>query len=510
MRHLSIKTRLISLVAGLLVLYVLASAFGLARTQAGNEALGDLYRERVGALEQLKEVADAYGLGVVDTAHKVASGAMKPADGLAAVRRSQATAAAQWKAYAASYLDDDERPLAARAVPLLAAADAVTARLEALLAAGDVDGVRALADRALYPAIDPVAEVVEKLARVQMDGARTEYEAAQSLYTRLRWVASVAGLVVLGVAGLLAWSLVRSLGRGLDRALAVARTVAAGDLGARIEVARRDEFGTLLSALKSMNDGLAAIVGDVRNASDSIATGSGEIAVGNADLSQRTEEQAANLQRAAASMEQLTATVRQNAETAQRASTLAGEASAAAAAGGAVVGRVVQTMDGISDSSRRIAEIIGTIDGIAFQTNLLALNAAVEAARAGEQGRGFAVVAGEVRALAQRSATAAREIKALIGDSVGQVEDGTRLVAEAGRAIGAIVEQVRRVDVLIGEISAASAEQSTGLAQVGDAVAQLDQATQQNAALVEESAAAADSLRVQADGLTRAVASFRL
>ncbi|HYP33626.1 MAG TPA: methyl-accepting chemotaxis protein, partial [Burkholderiaceae bacterium] len=297
---------------------------------------------------------------------------------------------------------------------------------------------------------------------------------------------------------------------GIGVAVDVARTVAAGDLGSRIVVDRRDEIGTLLEALRRMNEGLVAIVGDVRNASESIATGSSQIAHGNADLSQRTEEQASNLEETAASMEQLTATVRHNADTARRASALAEGASAVAAQGGARVGQVVATMDDITDSSRRITDIIGVIDGIAFQTNILALNAAVEAARAGEQGRGFAVVAGEVRTLAQRSATAAREIKVLIGESVGKVENGTRLVADAGRTMGDIVDQVRHVSELIGQISAASDEQSRGIGQIGDAVTQLDQVTQQNAALVEQSAAAAESLRVQADALSRTVAAFRL
>jgi len=290
----------------------------------------------------------------------------------------------------------------------------------------------------------------------------------------------------------------------------VAQTVAAGDLGSVIVVDRRDEIGTMLGALKLMNESLVAIVGDVRNASESIACGSSQIAHGNSDLSQRTEEQASNLEETAASMEQLTATVRHNADTARRASELAVGAARVAAQGGEVVGQVVATMDGITDSSRRITDIIGVIDGIAFQTNILALNAAVEAARAGEQGRGFAVVASEVRSLAQCSATAAKEIKVLIGESVGKVENGTRLVADAGRTMGDIVGQVQRVSQLIAEISDASDEQSRGIGQIGDAVAQLVQVTQQNAALVEESAAAAESLRVQADTLSRTVATFRL
>jgi methyl-accepting chemotaxis protein len=248
----------------------------------------------------------------------------------------------------------------------------------------------------------------------------------------------------------------------------------------------------------------------VRSSSDSIATGSAQIATGNADLSQRTEEQASNLEQTAASMEQLTATVKQNSDTARQANQLATSASEAASRGGAVVSQVVGTMQDISASSKKIADIIGVIDGIAFQTNILALNAAVEAARAGEQGRGFAVVASEVRSLAQRSANAAKEIKTLIGQSVAKVDDGSKLVDEAGASMHDIVNQVKRVTDLIAEISTASIEQTQGIAQVGEAVTQLDQVTQQNAALVEQSAAAADSLKQQAAGLAELVRAFRV
>ena len=324
------------------------------------------------------------------------------------------------------------------------------------------------------------------------------------------WSTLAISGVALAVAALVALSLIRSITGGIAMAVKVAQTVAAGDLSSHIVVDRGDEIGVMLGALKNMNESLVAIVGDVRNASESIATGSSQIANGNADLSQRTEEQASNLQQTAASMEELTATVKHNADTARRASELAESASVVAARGGEVVGQVVSTMDGITDSSKKITDIIGVIDGIAFQTNILALDAAVEAARAGEQGRGFAVVASEVRSLAQRSATAAKEIKVLIGESVGKVENGTRLVADAGRTMGDIVDQVKQVSQLITEISNASGEQSTGIGQIGDAVSQLDQVTQQNAALVEESAAAAESLRVQADALAKTVATFRL
>jgi methyl-accepting chemotaxis protein len=312
------------------------------------------------------------------------------------------------------------------------------------------------------------------------------------------------------LCGWLLWVVSRTTTRAMAQAVRVAQAVASGDLTSRVQVTGRDETGQVLMALQTMNTSLMDIVREVRHGSDNILTGSGEIATGNADLSQRTETQASSLEETAASMEQLTSTVQQNATTAREASRLAEGASAAATSGGEVVGQVVHTMRDIAASSGRIADIIGVIDGIAFQTNILALNAAVEAARAGDQGRGFAVVAGEVRNLAQRSAEAAKEIKALIGDSVHRVEAGSALVEQAGQRVGDIVDQVRRVSQLIGEITNASDEQASGIAQMGDAVAQMDQVTQQNAALVEESAAAADSLKQQAIRLGAVVQVFRL
>jgi methyl-accepting chemotaxis protein-1 (serine sensor receptor) len=304
-------------------------------------------------------------------------------------------------------------------------------------------------------------------------------------------------------------SLMDALGAEPAALGAATQRVAEGDLSP-VAGAAQAPAGSVLAYLGAMQVSLANIVGQVRNASDSIATGSAEIAAGNADLSQRTEQQASNLQETAASMEQLSGTVKNNSETANQADQLASSASTAAAKGGEVVDQVVATMQGIAAASKKISDIIGVIDGIAFQTNILALNAAVEAARAGEQGRGFAVVAGEVRTLAQRSANAAKEIKALIVDSVEKVEVGTRQVHDAGESMSVIVSQVKNVSGLIGEISRATVEQSNGIGQVSCAVNQLDQVTQQNAALVEQSAAAADSLRQQADRLTNLVAVFKV
>ncbi len=322
-----------------------------------------------------------------------------------------------------------------------------------------------------------------------------------------------AMLLMIGVGATVgtfaARSITRQLGGEPGEVVQVVEAIARGDLSSRIAVRPGAEH-SIVGAMAQMQASLADTVGQVRSASDSIATGSAQIATGNQDLSQRTEEQAANLEQTAASMEQLTATVRNNADTARQATQLAGSASSVAARGGEVVGQVVATMDEITESSRRIADIIGVIDGIAFQTNILALNAAVEAARAGEQGRGFAVVASEVRSLAQRSAEAAKEIKSLISASVDKVEVGSKLVGEAGQTMNDIVTQVQRVSDLISEISAATTEQTSGIGQVNDAVTQLDQMTQQNAALVEESAAAAESLRNQAQQLVGAVAVFKL
>jgi methyl-accepting chemotaxis protein len=330
------------------------------------------------------------------------------------------------------------------------------------------------------------------------------------LYASGRTVLIALGTMALILSAILAWLLSRSITRPLDYAVSVARTVASGDLRNKIQSNSNDETGQLLYALRDMNDGLVRSVSQVRTGIDTIATASSQIAAGNLDLSSRTEEQASSLEETASSMEELTSTVKQNADNARQANQLAVSASGVAEKGGAVVSRVVDTMEDINASAKKIVDIIGVIDGIAFQTNILALNAAVEAARAGEQGRGFAVVASEVRNLAQRSAAAAKEIKTLIGDSVDKVELGSKLVEEAGVTMDEVVQSVRHVTDIMSEIMAASQEQSAGIEQVNQAIGQMDQVTQQNAALVEEAAAAAESLNEQAAKLAEAVSVFKL
>ncbi|MGF6917931.1 methyl-accepting chemotaxis protein [Paraburkholderia sp. 40] len=354
---------------------------------------------------------------------------------------------------------------------------------------------------------------IQTIVDVNVAGAAREGEAASQAYSRA--IALVIGLVIaaaavaLGVALVIARALTRQLGGEPREAAALASEIAAGNLRVAVRLKAGDR-SSMMFLLGAMKDQLTAIVQGIKTSSESISVAADEIAQGNTDLSQRTEEQAASLEETASSMEELTSTVRQNADNAKQATTLASTASGIAQRGGEVVGRVIETMNGISDSSARVAEIISVIEGIAFQTNILALNAAVEAARAGEQGRGFAVVAGEVRTLAQRSATAAKEIKDLISDSVTRVDVGSKLVEEARATINEIVQSVKRVTDIMSEIAAASEEQSTGIGQVNTAVTQMDGVTQQNAALVEEASAAAQSMAQQAQGLRDAVAVFKV
>jgi methyl-accepting chemotaxis protein len=405
---------------------------------------------------------------------------------------------------------EEERSLFARIGEGRAAYTKARDAIFKLKAEGQADEAGKLLDTTFIPAAASYQAMVADFLALQRKNLDAEAahiaEVEQSSRNQILALSALALLLGLFCA----WRLTRAIAVPLRSALDCARRVADGDLTGDIAVTSKDETGQLLQALQEMNGTLLRIVGQVRSGTDSIATAARQIAAGNQDLSDRTSHQASSLEETAASMEELTSTVNQNADNARQANMLAEAASSVAARGGQVIGQVIDTMGEINGSARQIVDIIGVIDGIAFQTNILALNAAVEAARAGEQGRGFAVVASEVRSLAQRSAAAAKEIKALIDNSVERVETGSKLVNEAGATMQDIVESVRRVTDIMGEIMAASQEQTAGIGQINQAVSQMDNVTQQNAALVEEAAAAAKAMDEQANALSRIVAVFKL
>ena len=385
----------------------------------------------------------------------------------------------------------------------------IAAAIEAIKR-GDKETARQLAVDKIPTQFRTYAEQSDRLNTIQEEVSGAAYAASQSFFNGLLWTFGIVIAIGLAMAAGCYFVLSRAISRPLEEMLVHFREIAAGNLTTDVRIHSRDEMGVLMEGLQQMQAKLKETVVTVRRGSESIASATQQIAAGNTNLSQRTEEQASSLEETASSMEELTSIVKQNADNARQASTLAVTASEIAVQGGAVVQDVVTTMGEINESSRKITDIIAVIEGIAFQTNILALNAAVEAARAGEQGRGFAVVAGEVRTLAQRSAGAAKEIKSLIEDSATRVESGSNLVARAGKTMEEIVVAVKRVTDIMGEISAGSAEQSSGIEQINEAVTQMDDVTQQNAALVEEAAAAAQALEEQANELRRAVAVFQV
>jgi methyl-accepting chemotaxis protein len=511
LKNSTIKSRLIFVIGFLSLQLIVGALIGLVSLGFANDAIKTIYDDRLVAMGQLDRVVRLLNQNQLIIAQAITSDPAAASKQMDEVEANSQTAGKNWDEYFATYLTPEEKILAEKfsedrkkfvAEGLKPAVEALRAQ-DAKLATDVLHG-------AMTQLFLPVKAGINALLQLQLDVAKGEYAKSQRTY-RLVLAGCIAGVLLgLVMATLIGVWLIRAISRPLDAAVKIADGIAAGDLTQRINVLSGDETGRLMQALKGMNDSLGRIVTQVRSGTDTIATASSQIAAGNLDLSSRTEQQASSLEETASSMEELTSTVKQNADNARQANQLAMTASDVATKGGTVVSQVVSTMGSINDSAKKIVDIISVIDGIAFQTNILALNAAVEAARAGEQGRGFAVVATEVRSLAQRSAAAAKEIKALIGDSVEKVNIGSKLVGEAGATMDEVVASVRRVTDIMGEITAASNEQSAGIEQVNQAIAQMDQVTQQNAALVEEAAAAAESLQDQAAELANVVSVFKL
>ncbi|MDH6592902.1 methyl-accepting chemotaxis protein [Variovorax sp. TBS-050B] len=517
MRHLKIGTRLGMGFTLLLLLLLAIGAIGLQQMGRLSDEIRIVNEVAGGKLYALNRVRFAIGTRAIAARNlALVSDAQLQKKDLELVRSSQSEIDEGMKSLAAILKDprsgavEEEERLLAQLQALEAQYLVIAGKVVSLATGGKTEeAVRALTQECM-PLLTRVIAHVGSFEQALKEGAdRTAVEAAQA-YQTARWLMLVlSGLsLALGI-GIALW-LTRSITRPLNEAVRVAQSVAAGNLGTQVTATSRDEAGLLMQALHEMNTSLSRLVGEVHRGAASIGEASAQISAGNRDLSSRTEHQASSLEQTAASMEELTSTVKQNAENARQANQLAVSASSVAAEGGTIVSQVIDTMAAIDGSSKKIVDIIGVIDGIAFQTNILALNAAVEAARAGEQGRGFAVVASEVRSLAQRSAAAAKEIKDLIGDSVGRVEAGSALVDQAGRTMREIVASVQRVTEIIGQITVASREQTDGIEQVNQAIAQIDQVTQQNAALVQQAGAAAGSLQAQAGGLSQAVSVFRL
>jgi methyl-accepting chemotaxis protein len=496
-----------------LVLLLLATAIGLGLNSMGNmdsrtSAIVKNHNVKIAAATEMADNFREIMVHVNMVVLQRHEGAVQDRkDKLAVAREGYGKAK---KALLDTQLDDKEKELLTKLDQAIALAVPQSNEVLKLRTEGNFDEATDVLVKRSQPATRNCINIINEVVAYERAQAEKAAAAASADYASGRNLMFALGGLAILFGSLVAWMITGSITRPINDAVKVAQTVAAGDLTSRIEVNSKDETGRLQQALKDMNENLIKIVGEVRVGTETIGTASGQIASGNQDLSSRTEQQASSLEETASSMEELTSTVKQNADNARQANGLVQSAAEVAARGGAVVSQVVDTMGSINESSKKIVDIIGVIDGIAFQTNILALNAAVEAARAGEQGRGFAVVAAEVRNLAQRSAGAAKEIKSLIDDSVDKVDAGAKLVDQAGATMREVVDSVQRVTNIMSEISAASQEQTAGIEQINQAITQMDQVTQQNASLVEEAAAAAESMQEQAGKLAQAVGVFKL
>ncbi|HTH44240.1 MAG TPA: methyl-accepting chemotaxis protein [Oxalicibacterium sp.] len=511
LKNITIKSLLMFAMGVLSLLLIVIGTIGLVSLDHTNKALKTVYEDRTVPMGLLETVMTQLTINQLDLAASIYGDPGQVTTKMDAIEKRSAQISKAYADYMATGLTDDEKKVADKfGADLKAFNDKALMPAVAASRGNNVLRVTEIVNGPMEELVVPVRNGASALIEIQLREAKNEFERSQQRFSMVRTISVVAIAFGVALAVFMGFWLIRMIARPLHQAVQIAKNVAAGDLTQHIDVESSNETGQLLQALKDMNDSLSNTVRTVRRGTETITVASGEIASGNADLSSRTEAQAGSLEETASSMEELTSTVRQNADNARQANQLVVSASEVAMKGGNVVEQVVQTMSSIKDSSRKIVDIIGVIDGIAFQTNILALNAAVEAARAGEQGRGFAVVASEVRNLAQRSANAAKEIKTLIGDSVEKVDAGGKLVDQAGATMGEIVTSVKRVADIMGEISSASQEQSSGIEQINQAITQMDEMTQQNAALVEQAAAAAQSMQDQAVELSRAVSTFKL
>jgi methyl-accepting chemotaxis protein len=505
----SVRTKLLSTIGIVVAALIVISAFGMNALGKTNEDLSALFEKKTMSIAYVGQI---YGLQLDLSQSVDESLAFQDPETLRASRQVMAESRTQIIALLEKWeklIESDEgrrfhAEISATRKRLREANDEVIEAIEQ----GNIEKARELRRTRVEQEFAPLKEAISKALEYQLERARVTRDESAAAYRKER--AIVLTITLASVVGtiFMALLLIKGIMTSLSTAVNVANSIASGKLNNDVEVRGRDELGQLLTSLKQMDAKLNEIVGGVRSSADSVGSAAGQLSQGNDDLSQRTQEQASALEETAASMEEMTSTVKQNADNARQANQLAGSARTHAEKGGEVVSRAVSAMQEINVSSRRIADIIGVIDEIAFQTNLLALNAAVEAARAGEQGRGFAVVATEVRSLAQRSASAAKEIKELIGDSVEKVKAGSELVDSSGKVLTEIMESVKRVSDIVSEISAASEEQSAGIDQVNNAVTQMDETTQQNAALVEEAASAAKSMQMQAQQLMAQIGYF--